>query len=437
MTLSGDPHLKELTREDLFKRIQDICNAVAVVLNARDLLEISLKKTMDLFGAKRGSIFILNDDGTELILKIAQGMEIAEQEKLVKRLGEDVVGKVAAAKEALFVEDISTDSRFKNYKPKQKYTTPSFICMPLMIKDQLIGVINIADKETGERFSKHELQLLDFLASQMALNYRRIQLYEKFDTLEKESKSLKVELGKSGEVTDRLMKQVILQEKLASIGKLTGGIAHELNNPLDGVLRYVNLSLDHIKDDDVVYSYLLEAKQGLNRMVDIVKSLLACSRQAPPTLQKTHIAHAIEEVIEYIKIELYHKNIIVEKKLDEDLPEIMDYGIERIISNLMRNAIDAIKQDGEITISANVNDGDLCLRVKDSGCGIPSELSDKIFEPFFTTKDIDKGCGLGLTIVSEIVKNYNGKINIHSEENKGTTFLIQLPLKPEHVARNK
>src|SRR6185295_15503686 len=115
-------------------------------------------------------------------------------------------------------------------------------------------------------------------SSQIALNYRRGQLYQKFKKAVRESKSLKNKLGKSSDETKILKNKIVVQEKLATIGKLAGGIAHEFNNPLDGVLRYTNLCIEHTKDDEVVRGYLLEIKQGLNRMVNIVKSLLACSR---------------------------------------------------------------------------------------------------------------------------------------------------------------
>src|SRR5439155_23160009 len=123
-------------------------------------------------------------------------------------------------------------------------------------------------------------------STQIALNHRRVQLYQKFKNLVKESKVLKTELGKSSAEAKNLKKQIVVQEKLASIGKLAGGIAHEFNNPLDGVIRYTNLSLEHLSmEEEVVRGYLLEIKQGLNRMANIVKSLLACSRNATPSMR--------------------------------------------------------------------------------------------------------------------------------------------------------
>ena len=428
MSLTTKKTFGELSQADLFQKIGDICTTVTVAMSAKDLLEVSLKKIMDLFQAKRGSIFLMNEGGTELVLKIAQGMEVAEQEKMVRRLGEGIVGRVAEIKQPLIVEDINLDSRFQGHKSRGKYRTPSFICVPLMIKDKLIGVINIADKESGHHFSKDELQLLDFLASQIALNYLRTQLYHKFKNLVKESRTLKAELGKSSQEARYLKKQIVIQEKLASIGKLAGGIAHEFNNPLDGVIRYTNLSLEHLKNNDVVRGYLLEVKQGLNRMANIVRSLLACARNSYPSMQKININQVVEQAVGTIKPDLFHKNITLEQDLGNNLPQIMDLGIERILSNLLRNSIDAIENGGKIKITTSCKDNALMLQVSDTGCGIPNEAMEKIFDPFFTTKDMEKGCGLGLTIVNEIVKHYNGKIEVESMSHKGTIFTLTLPI---------
>ncbi len=423
--------IEGLSQLELFQKVSDICATVNTVRNARELLEISLKQTMELLGAKRGSIFILKENRKDLILKIARGMAVNEQELMVKRIGEGIVGRVAEIKKPLVVEDIARDPRFKNFKSRKSYHTPSFICAPLLVKDSLIGVINISDQESGRRFIQSELQLLDFLATQIALNYRRIELYHKFKNIVKESQTLKDKLGKSSQEAKHLKKQIVLQEKLAFIGKLAGGIAHEFNNPLDGVMRYTNLCLEHIKDDEVVRGYLLEIRQGLNRMANIVRSLLACSRESKSHRHMIDPAQAIEQAIQALRAEIYHNKVAIRKDIEEGLPLLVDLGLEQAISNLLRNALDAISAEGEIRISAYRKNQALIIEIADTGCGISEKLYEKIFEPFYTTKDIEKGCGLGLTIVSEIIKSYNGQINLESLHNKGTTFTLSIPIQSE------
>lgn len=419
----------EKAQFDLFQKVGEICAIVNTAISDQELLSLSLKLTMTLFGTGRGSIFILSDNGKDLILKAAEGMRHTEEAEMVKRLGEGIVGQVAKRKLPLVVDDIENDARFHDFRARKSYRTPSFICTPLLIKDKLIGVINIADKESGLRFNKNELQLLDFLASQIALNYRRIQLYQKFKTIVKETQNLKDRLGQSNQEAQNLKKQVFIHERLATIGKLAGGIAHEFNNPLDGVMRYTNLCLEHVKDDEIVRGYLLEIKHGLHRMANIVKNLLACSRNEVPTEENIDFQQALDRSLVGLQTDFAQKNIVIERNIQSDLPPIPDLGLERVLTNLLRNAIDAIPNSGKIFIEAKCQNNMLHIKIQDTGVGIPSSETEKVFEPFYTTKAINKGCGLGLTIVYEIVKSYNGRIHLESVPGDGTIFFVNLPVK--------
>lgn len=417
----------QLTETDLFRKISEICSAVNRIRTEKELLDVSLKKIIDLFKVTRGSIFILDEDQKKLVLKVSCGLKRNEKEKMVKQMGEGIVGRVAELKEPVVVSDISSDLRFENYKPRKSYNTSSFICVPLLIKDQLIGVINITDKESGACFQEHDVLLLDFLTSQIALNYRRVQLYNKFKDIVKETKTLKNKLGESKQEKQYLQSKIEINEKLATIGKLAGGIAHEFNNPLDGVMRYTNLCLDHMEADEVVRGYLLEIKSGLNRMAKIVKNLLACSRNQILSGENIDIAQTARMSLKAHQLEIEKKNIQVELDVEDPMPLIPDLGLERVFSNLIRNAVDSIENEGIITIRSYLKKGHIFIEIRDTGSGIPDETVGKIFEPFFTTKDIEKGCGLGLTIVGEIIKSYKGKIRVGSREGEGTTFTVDIP----------
>jgi signal transduction histidine kinase len=178
----------------------------------------------------------------------------------------------------------------------------------------------------------------------------------------------------------------------------------------------------------VVRGYLLEIKQGLNRMARIVRSLLACSRNEPPTMQRVDVNHAIEQASAGVRSEIFQKNITIEKDLGKDIPPIIDMGLERVINNVLRNAVDAVPDMGKIKVATFCSPDQLTIEIIDNGCGIAKEDVQTVFEPFFTTKDIERGCGLGLTIVNEIIKSYGGKIEVESVVKSGTTFRIILPL---------
>jgi len=424
--------IEKLTQSELFHRVGSICALVNRVIDVQDLLNVSLKETMDLFEASRGSLFIMDDRTSQLVLRAAFGLKWAEKNQIVKKMGEGVVGRVAQMKTPIVVEDIAVDERFQDFQPRSSYATSSFICAPLLVKDKLMGVINIADKRSGHAFGNHELQLLDFLATQIALNYKRVDLYRKLRSVLQRSRDLRDELGKSSQEKSFLKRQIIVHEKLATLGKLAGGIAHEFNNPLDGVIRYTNLCLQQAGDDGVMRGYLLEIKQGLNRMANIVRSLLACSRgtAARDKVQRSDPNTAVLQALEALKIDLSQKYIVVEKRLSAGLPMIADWGLERIVENLLRNALDAVEEStGKIVVETSLDADQLILTVEDNGCGIQdAEDVERIFEPFYTTKGSEKGCGLGLTIVSEIVKSYEGHIDLETEPGQGTKFIITLPI---------
>ncbi len=412
---NDNPTTYILSSKDTFDRINKICTAAHHLSSVEEILEVSLRNTLELLNAMRGSIFLIDDSGKELTLKTSFGMNTSQQKKLVKQMGEGIVGKVAEQKKPIIVDDIHTDGRFKNYRSSHFYKSPSFICSPLMIKDKFIGVINIAEKESGRSFEHKDLELLDFISNQIAVNYQHANL----------NQSLRI----TQEETQKLKRQVVLQERLATIGKLAGGIAHEFNNPLDGVIRYTNLALEHIDDNDAVLKeYLLEVRQGLKRMANIVKSLLACARNTQPTLAKVDVNRCIEQTLKELQAHLLRKNITVMKSLQKGIPEITDLGVDRILSNLISNAIDAMSDRGKLSIRTIVERGFIKINIEDNGKGIPKEHLDRIFEPFFTTKKIEHGCGLGLTIVGEIIKHYQGEIEVESIPENGTMFTVLLPI---------
>ncbi|PIW62129.1 MAG: hypothetical protein COW13_02895 [Candidatus Omnitrophica bacterium CG12_big_fil_rev_8_21_14_0_65_50_5] len=428
-----DIHQTHISKTDIFQKIGEFYSLADNFSTKEQLLQKTLSAVLDIFQANRGSFFLFDDGNKELTLEVSQGLPSRERSKVVKQMGEGIIGRVAELKKPFVVENISSDKRFKGYKSSGQYQTSSFICAPVIIKDRLIGVINISDKQTGSAFTEDDLQILDFFCNQIALNYIRIELYEKFQLNIQEMEHLKARLSQTDEEARNLRKKVLIQEKLATIGKLAGGIAHEFNNPLDGVMRYTNLCLHIAGEDEVLLNYLMEIKHGLQRMANIVKNLLACSRNDSPRGDKLNAADVCERALSMIRGETANKNIKVIKNIPPDLPALDDLGIERALINIMRNAVDAMESGGSLTLEASCEPmKSLVFKISDTGHGIPEHLLQDVFDPFFTTKEIDKGCGLGLTIVDEIIKSYNGKIRIDSKAGKGTTFTLEIPPGQQH-----
>ncbi|MCE9635723.1 MAG: hypothetical protein K8T90_08465 [Planctomycetes bacterium] len=223
-----------------------------------------------------------------------------------------------------------------------------------------------------------------------------------------------------------LERSLEVHERLAMIGKLAAGVAHELNNPLDGVLRYVNLTIDKLPKDSQQVTYLLEARRGLRRMADIVRDLLQFSRNANVEAADEDAARLARDAVTQVVAAVKDRKIQTEFEFPESgvhLPR----GMFQVFGNLAKNAIDAMPKGGTLRVAATIANGRVLICVSDTGTGIPDEIRQRIFEPFFTTKEVGKGTGLGLPICQRIVERLGGTLLLESEIGQGTTVRIDLP----------
>ncbi len=225
-------------------------------------------------------------------------------------------------------------------------------------------------------------------------------------------------------------KQKHILEKYASVGKLAAGIVHEVNNPLDGIIRYTNMLLFQMENNFITKEYLLEIKKGLNRIANITKSLREFSHQVDPERARAvkfiDLHKLIDDALEAFSAKL-DDNIAIIRKFSHSIPRVMDLGLSHVFINIIKNALDAMAEGGTLEISTEMNSEMVEIRFKDTGSGIPNEIKERIFEPFFTTKSVDEGTGLGLAISKEIVGKYEGRIAVQSASGKGSTFTVVIP----------
>jgi signal transduction histidine kinase len=225
-----------------------------------------------------------------------------------------------------------------------------------------------------------------------------------------------------------LRKRLQVQEKLAMIGKLAAGVAHELNNPLDATLRCVRLTQDRVKDDEEATEYLDLAHTGLLRMADIVQSLLTFSRHAAVEQAPQPLEALIQESVTSVRLAMGDEAPTITVELAPDLSTIaIPRGMHQVLTNLVRNACDASEKDEAVRVCAERRDGQLVVDVIDDGPGIPEDVLPRIFEPFFTTKDPGRGTGLGLPISARLVEKFGGSIRVECPTSGGTVVTISLP----------
>ncbi len=226
-----------------------------------------------------------------------------------------------------------------------------------------------------------------------------------------------------------IQQQLLHADRLASIGQLAAGIAHELNEPLGNILGLAQLSLKLPKMPDQAINDLGRIEECVIYSREIIKKLMDFSRQSSSYKEKINLTEVIDNSIIFLEARCIRENVIVVKQYTPDITITADpVQIKQVITNLILNAIQAMKNGGKLMISTKIDDQNAMLFIEDTGIGIPAENISKAFMPFFTTKDIDEGTGLGLSVVYGIIQNHNGSIKVSSSPGKGTIFEICLPL---------
>lgn len=225
----------------------------------------------------------------------------------------------------------------------------------------------------------------------------------------------------------KLEEQMVQSEKLASIGRLAAGIAHEIGNPLTSIFSFVQI-LREMEEDEFKKESLDTIYFHINRISEILKQLSGFSKMPLGEPKECHVNEIIQTTVNLIQYDKKAKNINIVKELSPTLPMITIDGnqLSQVFVNLILNAIDAMPDGGTLTIKSMMKDSDIVIQFEDTGIGIPREELSNIFDPFFTTKE--KGTGLGLAVSYNIIKKMNGTLSVESELGKGTVFTITIPI---------
>jgi signal transduction histidine kinase len=236
---------------------------------------------------------------------------------------------------------------------------------------------------------------------------------------------------------EAVQRQLVQAEKIASLGRLAAGVAHEINNPLAGVLIYADILMKELKGNEGCRKDLEEIISQTLRCKQIVARLLEFSRQSLDERVLCDVNEIIGHCVKLLQHQSLFHNVEIIQDLRSDLPQILGNPgeLEQVFTNLMLNATDAMEGRGRITVSSvsELGGKKVALTFTDTGPGIPPEIKEKIFEPFFTTKPVGVGTGLGLSVVYGVIQRHGGSIEVSSKPETGTTFIIRLPLEPPEV----
>lgn len=240
------------------------------------------------------------------------------------------------------------------------------------------------------------------------------------------------ELNSREEALKEAQEKLVQSEKMSAFGQLSAGIAHEVKNPLAGILGYTQLSMRKVEKDTVLYKNLEVIEKETKRTKTIIENLMKFARQEKAMQEPIDINQVVEDAMAIVNHQLTINNVKPSMELAQALPRIIGNAnqLQQVLMNLMINAQQAMDgKPGEVKVTTGLLDSrGVEIRVSDTGPGIPKEIQAKIFEPFFTTKPVGKGTGLGLSVTFGIIRDHKGEIRVESEPGQGATFIIELPI---------
>lgn len=457
--------IKNVTFAQL-QTLHEVSRKINSQLNLQKLLDEIMDLAVELLKAEKGLILFKNSASGEIEVQVARAIEKQTLNSFIA-MSRSVIEKVANEAKAVFFERVPDPVNTNVPKSFHKYNIKSVLCVPLSSRGQLIGVIYLDTTKPNHFFKEDDLFFLEAFANLAGIaveNAKSYQEVEKLNTnlekiVDERTHELRQKHGELKDAYDDLKAaqlQLIRSEKMASLGMLVAGIAHEVNTPLGSIYSNNDIFLRSFKklrenietfiatsSTDTPRPGMIKAfetveklaevnKEACIRIMEIVKGLKNFSRLDEEEFKAVNLHEGIDSTLEIIH-HLCENRIEITKDY-ADLPHLSCKAsqINQVFMNLVVNACQAIEGDGKIFIQTQLTDDTIDVAIKDTGVGIASANLDKVFDPGYTTKGVGVGTGLGLAIAYKIIEDHGGSIEVESELAKGSTFTIKLPLKNQY-----
>ena len=336
-----------------------------------------------------------------------EGLKISLISKLARLL--------LTQREPLFFKEIQVHLKDQKGEIDLLHSLDSRLVVPLISRDQLVGILSFGPKKSDQRISDSDLEFISVLVGQLSVAVENALLYQSQTRINDELKNTQ--------------KQLIQSEKLAATGQFSASLAHEINNPLGIIKNYLQILSDNIEVNPTNQHNVEAIKEEVDRIARIVKSFLDFSRPAKEEMSLLSLKEAIKQIVFLVDKEFSSRGIKIRTDLPENVPSVMgsEDQLKQVFLNLLVNSRDFMPQGGEITICLREAGKMVEIEFSDTGCGIPEDNITRIFDPFFTTKSNGKGTGLGLWICYGIVQRHSGTIQV-TGKNPGTSFIVSLPI---------
>lgn len=394
---------------------RDLSASIHLRTHAKDVAALLVKHVSDSLKAKGAVIRIMNIESDQTDVAVSYGLS---DEYLNKGpvSWEKIINGLKGAHDIGIVVDVTEDPRIQYPEATMKEQIKMIVDVPLKSGNLTVGVMRVYFPEQRE-LTEDEINFLIVSSHQGSCAIEKAGLIE---TQRAQYERLALET-----------------EKLSSLGRMAAGIAHEINNPLAGILLYSSSMIKKVPDKGPLKEGLEVIINETKRCKTIIQDLLDFSRAGEPDITLSNINDIIEKALNMLSNEFYLHRIDIEKDLSEGIGDIELDGkqIQQVLVNLLLNAVQAIGEKGVIRISSDVDINMECIRLKiaDTGCGIEEDQISKVFEPFFSTKS--NGTGLGLSVSYGIVQKHKGSIRVKSRVSKGSRFIIELPYNPETASK--
>jgi two-component system NtrC family sensor kinase len=403
----------EIDFEKLFGVLRAISASIDAQHQVKPVLETVVKEGTEILRAKGALIRFRNTGNRQLELMASYGLS---KQYLLKGpvVTENRLINMCKLNQLVIYRDIFDDPHIQYPQEAWDEGIRMILDAPLKYDNDMLGLIRFFFSELRE-FSKEELHFIHLIAERTATVIHRALVLENQQSQ-----------------YDRLVLQT---EKLSALGRMAAGIAHEINNPLAGILLFSTNMLKKAPSEGPIKEGLEIIIQETIRCKAIIQDLLEFSREREPQKIPADINQVIEKGVAILKNELRLHHIRLEKELSDRLPKLLidENQIQQVLINLLLNAIQAIGEQGVITIRTGLspNHKFVTVEVSDSGCGILPEHLSKIFDPFFSTKP--KGTGLGLAVTFGIVQKHGGQIHVESQPGLGTGVFLNFPIHTEEA----
>ena len=400
-----------------------IGKSVTSLLDLEKVLNRIVEAAVFVTGAEEGSLLLVDKDTGELYLRAARNLGEKFARGFRLKVEHSIAGQVIKTGKPV----LESTQDEETLKVKTGYLVRSLVNVPLKAKDEVIGVLAVNNKVASNPFTDNDVHLLSALADYATIAIVNAQLYEE---TKRWSEELERKVEERTQELRAAQEQLLQSEKLASIGQLAAGVAHEINNPMGVILGFAQGILKTLPEDDSLRNPLTAMEKESLRCKRIVQNLLDFARHSEPAPHLTNINELIDASCDLVEHQTSLQNVKLVKGYDPAWPSIMaDHNqLQQVFINIMLNAYQAMPDGGTLHVTTRTMGSELQVIFADTGTGIPPENLQNIFDPFFTTKEVGEGTGLGLSVSYGIVKAHGGDIEVESQVGKGTTFVIKLPL---------